>query len=289
MGAASARKIAHRIVSVENSMQISSAMEMIATVKLQAMESNYKNSRANLAELNHICASLMSQKNIEKNSFFKRNAEQPSLLLLIGSDRGLAGAYNSNLYNELRTIDGEIAVYPIGRKAFESVRKLNVHSMVDQPISIENSDFSDYHLISQNLFNQWQEEKAFSSIEILYTKYNSILEQEVHSETIFPLPATVATEKSKIALFDSDENEFIINFAQTYLFGKLYAAICESQLSEWAMRRLAMNTSKQNAEELIDQLHLSYHRLRQGSITQEITEISSTSGGHRGKKHRNRY
>lgn len=264
------KQLKTRIKSVNSTMHITKAMELVASSKLRRATENMEASRPYFDALSSAVPSLSKADSI----FSKPSEEKHPLYVVVAGDRGLAGGYNNNIYKLLKAnTDGKAArVIPIGKRMAEYVAKHGYDALKSFP-SVEDFSVED----SANIGKSVKDEFAAGNIDavfIVYTKYVSMLSQTATVKKILPVECEDdAEKKSGETLFEPSAEAVIDAAVPEYVSGMVYGAVCESFASELSARRNAMDNATQNAEEMIDTLELRYNRARQSAITQEITEI----------------
>lgn len=267
-----------RIKSVTSTMQITKAMELVATSKLRKAKERVEASRPFYETLKSAIGKLISSNDDDGEIPFLNAKKKVGkcLYIVIGGDRGLAGGYNSNLFKYTESIrkDEAFLVLPVGKKVLEyyTRRKCEIASTafgITDDIGV-----GDCIAISKIVSKLFKESKI-DRVELVYTKFVSMLSQVPHSEEILPLKDIVAETKYGDVIFEESPEKTLERVVPQYLSGLIYSAVCEASASEHGARRTAMNSANKNAGEIIDTLVLKYNRARQAVITQEITEIVS--------------
>ena len=278
--AANMKAVKLRIKSVESTMQITKAMELVASSKLRKAKERADTCRPYFQELYRTLQEI-AKGNTEFYSIYAKEAVQETCCyVLIAGDRGLAGGYNANL---LRCFEEDakgktISVLPIGKKAVEYVKSRNLECITDAFAEIADISVADCFEIASILCKEFRQ-GTFGHVELCYTRFFSILTQNPESVPVLPLVDIAkeeAGEKEKIRnriRYEPDGVEVVNAIVPEYLGGLIYGGVCESVASELAARRNAMEKATGNAQDMIDELNLYYNRERQASITQEITEI----------------
>ena len=272
-----------RIKSVESTMQITKAMELVASSKLRRAKEKAERAEPFFNMLYQMMCQIVAESGDFQSTFLQHHTGGAVLLIAIAGDRGLAGGFNSNVFKqvqirmeELQTAGREPVVIAIGRKAVEYFQRRNVRILAE----FENigEDITVYKAldIAERIVTLY-EKGDIQAVELIYTNYVSPLVQEAHHMHVMPVEhlehapggyhALTTYEPSPEAVFDA--------LIPKYLAGMLYCAVIESFAAEQAARRLAMENATDNATEMITDLSLVYNRARQSAITQEITEIVS--------------
>ncbi|PPA69594.1 ATP synthase F1 subunit gamma [Jeotgalibacillus proteolyticus] len=277
---ASLRDIKNRITSTKKTSQITKAMEMVSASKLSRAESNAKAFVPYMAKVEEVVASIAVGAKDATHPMLVSRPVKKTAYLVITSDRGLAGAYNSNViraaYNAIQsrhTSKDEYVVMTVGRvgRDFFAKKEVNIIDSIlglpDQPI------FADIKEITSKAVAMYADE-AFDELYMYYNHFVSAISQEVTEKKVLPL-TDVASVSSKVSSYEFDPSaEAILEvLLPQYAESLIYGALLDGKASEHAARMTAMRSATDNAKELIDSLSLSYNRARQAAITQEITEI----------------
>ncbi len=273
------KQIKTRIKSVESTRQITKAMELVATSKLRKAKLRAENVRPyHEALLQSISALQAGAAEMASPTVFAREREvKKTCYVVIAGDRGLAGGYNANLFRMVKALteEKEYCILPIGKKATEHFKRQGCQLLSDYFGVTGTAGMGDCREIGRILCKGFQS-GAFDRVEVVYTKFCSMLSQEPTCQTLLPICLMESEEKALSgALVEGEAEELVAKIVPQYLSGVLYAALCEAAASEHGARRTAMNAANKNAGEIIDTLVLKYNRARQAAITQEITEIVS--------------
>lgn len=282
MASSNIKDIKRRIKSVESTMQITKAMELVSSSKLRKAKERAENSR----EYFHSMYDIICQTAIESPiSVYTRPIPKESatpLIIVIAGDRGLAGGFNSNVLklaqSKIDDFNGNVKILPIGRKAVEHFQKRS-YEVVDSMVNIaEHMTIYKAEHITDTIMELFNSNKI-NTIELIFTNYVSPILQEARSMTLLPIPNIQSSdEKSKtktITEFNPSPEEVFSMLVPKYIAGMIYCTIVDSFASEQASRRSAMENATNNATDMIDNLSLEYNRARQSAITQELTEIVS--------------
>ena len=276
-----------RIRSVQSTMQITKAMELVASSKLRKAKERAETCRPYFGELHQTLCDIATGNTDFTSVFARSSANQKVCYILIGGDRGLAGGYNSNLIKRLLEVSAgkEFMVLPIGKKPLEYCRRHGIDVITDQFPLIAGVSVSDCFTMASMLCKEFRAGQ-FGHVELCYTRFLSMLSQRPDAFPVLPLTDLSANKNPEdtdeirnLILYEPDAQQVFDAIVPEYLAGLIYGAVCESVASELAARRTAMDSATKNAEEMIDRLNLYYNRARQASITQEITEIVAGAEG----------
>jgi F-type H+-transporting ATPase subunit gamma len=270
--------IKRRIKSVNSTKQITKAMELVASSKLRKARERVEKSRPYFHAIKDTVHDIFSNASNLKHEFIKEREIKKSCFIVITSDRGLCGGYNSNAIKKaVKAMDGkeEVSVITIGQKARDFFRARQYDSDGEYTHISENPSFSDAKSIS-NLVISMYKKGIVDEVHIIYTQFVNTVTQ--NPEVIRLLPLTGEKKEEENEDFEYTEYDpspsVVLNYlVPKYVESTIYGALVESSASEQGARRVAMESATDNAEEMIDDLTLKYNRARQAAITQEISEI----------------
>ena len=278
MAGASMNDIKARIKSVESTMQITKAMELVATSKLRRAKENVENSRPYYEILKRAIDDIRRSADLKDSPISKKRSGGKTLFVVIAGDRGLAGGYNSNIFKmtEMLSKGKESKFIPIGKKATEYLRHRSRPIFSDAMPIIADVGVGDAMAAASEIYEAYVSEE-YSEVVLVYTKFVSMMTQLPVYEQLLPLESdeNESTRSGFDPIIEEEPEELLKRVVPGYIGGVLYSAVCEAVASESASRRSAMNAANKNASEMIDMLMLKYNRARQAVITQEITEIVS--------------
>ncbi len=277
--AANMKAVKLRIKSVQSTMQITKAMQLVAASKLRKAKEKADNSKPYLGTLLDTLHDIADGNHDFQSPYTKAGKNDKWLYVVIAGDRGLAGGYNSNLFKfmESETKGRDIEVFPIGKKSVEYFKHRNVPIFTEEFAEVAKVTISECFSVAKLLCEAYKEGK-FGHIFLCYTDFVSMMSQVPKASPILPLSDLavgdgVAKKNKSLILYEPDSETVFNTVVPEYLAGVLYTSINISVASELAARRTAMEAATDNAEEMIETLSLYYNRARQASITQEITEI----------------
>ncbi|MEH7095981.1 ATP synthase F1 subunit gamma [Neobacillus vireti] len=276
---ASLRDIKQRITSTKKTSQITKAMEMTSAAKWNRGVVNAKAFVPYMEKIQEVTASIAIGSKGVNHPMLKARPVKKTGYVVITSDRGLAGAFNSNVIRRVtQTIQSrhqsndEFAIITIGRvgRDFFVKRGMNVAQEIvgvsDQP------NFSDIKDLTSSTVGMF-EDGTFDELYVFYNHYISAISQEVTEKKLLPLTDLTTSSKLTSYEFEPSAEEILEVLLPQYAESLIYGALLDSKASEHAARMTAMRNATDNAKELIKNYTLSYNRARQASITQEITEI----------------
>lgn len=257
-----------RIKSVSSTLQLTRAMELVASSKIRRASQAMLYGRKYDEALDSAFQALLSDGDVQKSAYFQEYPDQEDVILVIAGDRGLAGGYNANVFRLAAEYEGARFI-PIGKRVCDHFGKA--------PVSSEKFTASQAQDLAKEILSEFRAGNI-RRFGILYTRYQSVIVQKATLSWILPFQAPESATAPKALIFEPDAQTVLTAAAKTYLAGKIITAVRESFMSEVTARRMAMDSAGKNAKEMIDALGLAYNRARQGAITQEITEIVAGSG-----------
>jgi F-type H+-transporting ATPase subunit gamma len=274
---ANLKEIRNRIASVSSTMQITSAMKMVSAAKLKKAQDAITAMRPYADKLTELLQNLSATLDADSGSKYSEQRELKNVLLVaITSNRGLCGAFNSNIIKQANLVaeryDAKVSVVAIGKKANDALSK-NFDIISNQSPVYDDLTFDNVAAIAEMLMEQF-ESKAFDKIEVVYNKFKNAATQEIMTEQFLPIvPLESDSTVSLDYIFEPSKEEIVETLIPKSLKTQLYKSIRDSFASEHGARMTAMHKATDNATELRDQLKLTYNKARQASITNEILEI----------------
>ena len=280
MAAANMKAVKLRIRSIQNTMQITKAMQLVAASKLRKAKELADQVKPYFETLHETLSEIASGNSDFMSPYTKISGNEKWCYVVIAGDRGLAGGYNANLFRYVteETKGREYTVLPIGKKAVEYFRVRHIPILTEAFAEVADLTVSDCFTIADLLCREFRE-GSFGHVAVVYTEFVSMLSQVPAESSLLPLadfnekPQEKPQGARNLILYEPDSETVFNEIVPKYLAGLLYGAVCESVASELAARRTAMEAATDNAGEMIEKLSLYYNRARQAGITQEITEI----------------
>lgn len=270
------KDIKRRIKSVESTMQITKAMELVASSKLRKAKEKVENSRPYFNTLYDTMRKISrSTKGLKSQFTVDRDTGKKGYIVVAG-DRGLAGGYNSNvLKTAVSHMDNQkYPVIAVGKKSMDFFNKRGYPLHGKFSSGAESIDVAEIHQISEEAIALYKSGEI-DELYILFTKFVSTLTQEPQIIKLLPLKFDDegAAAKSSLTVYEPSPEGVFDYLVPKYIDGIIFGAIVESFASEQGARRTAMESATDNAEDMIGSLQLKYNRARQATITQEISEI----------------
>ncbi len=287
------KEVRNRIKSVQSTQQITKAMKMVSAAKLRRAQDAILQMRPYAKKLQEMLSNIVS--NGDGDVGMALAAERPAekvLLIVITSDRGLAGAFNANIIKLAKATIAQhyaeqhkkknVTIWNIGKKGYEHFTKLNYKADATYKDIFLNLTFENVQAAAQAAMKAF-EEKQFDVVEIIYSQFKNAATQKFEVERFLPIPKVKnqdAGKQGKAAMkadfiYDPSKAELVAELMPKILNTQLYKAVLDSNASEHGARMTAMDKASENANEMLRSLKISYNRARQATITTELTEIVS--------------
>ena len=275
--AGSMKDIKLRIKSVESTMQITKAMELVASSKMRRAKERVEHSRPYFETLHKTLTEIAAADPRARNPYLRRAEIKKTLLIVIAGDRGLAGGYNSNVLRQAQQEAGDVVVLPIGKRSAEYFVHHEVPLFTQEVLLAADITVGECFQLARRITEGYCKGE-YDAVKICYTRFDSMMTQTASTMEVLPLRIEPTEQQKAEArrsqiLYKPSSEEVFRAIIPEYVAGIVYGAACESVASELAARRTAMDAATKNAGEMIDHLNLYYNRARQAAITQEITEI----------------
>lgn len=278
------RELRGRITSVGNIKQITRAMEMVATTKLRRFQDRATASRPYAEEITGLMQHLASVlgAEVEKRPLFREGEGDVTCVLVVSSDRGLCGAYNSNLLKALETWraanPGPKKYWVYGRKAYQYMtrRDFDIEHYFSEP-SLEQIDYRGAARVAKHLSDAFLSGEA-KDVKVFYTAFESMVRYVPTTIEFLPVPTTGGSDEEDGAgggdvILEPDAETIFDQLVPRYLETRIYNALIEALTSEYASRRVSMKNATDAAGDMQDMLRGQYNRLRQETITKELLDI----------------
>lgn len=282
---ANLKEIRSRISSVNSTKQITSAMKMVSASKLKRAQRKIEQMRPYSEKLSKIIQNVSSNVG-ETESVYANETENKKILFVpISSNRGLCGAFNANVVKKVHNLiiedysHAEISVYGIGKKGIDGMKgkyKDNLETLQESPSNVyDDLNFENVSSIAESIMDAYREGK-FDKVVLVYNSFKNAASQIIKDEQFLPIEMSSEEDASTIDyIFEPEESEILEDIIPNSLKVQLFKAILDSNAAEHGARMTAMHKATDNAEELLKDLKLTYNKLRQASITNEILEIVS--------------
>ncbi|MBZ4190690.1 ATP synthase F1 subunit gamma [Niabella beijingensis] len=281
------KEVRNRISSVQSMQQITKAMKMVSAAKFRRAQDAIVQMRPYAQKLQEMLSNIVS--NNDGDTEIALAAERPVekvLLIVITSDRGLAGAFNANVVKLAKALirekyqsqfeKGNITIWNLGKKGYEALSKAGYKTDDTYKDIFLRLSFENVQKIATEAMKAF-EEKQFDAVEIVYSQFKNAATQLFTAEPFLPIPKVekkAGTTKADF-IFDPNKEELIAELMPKILNTQLFKAVLDSNASEHGARMTSMDKASENANEMLRNLKLSYNRARQAAITTELTEIVS--------------
>ena len=276
---ASMRDIKRRKGSIQSTQQITKAMKLVSTVKLQRAKTRAERSKAYFQCMYDTMNSMLAKVGESDHPYLKSSGNGKKAVVLITSNRGLAGGYNSNaikLITKGHFKKEELVIYAVGKKGRDTLSRYGYEIRADYSDMIEDPQYPDAMVLCNRLLQDFTNGEI-SEIYLVYTAFKNTVSHEPILRKLLPVEAQekeeASTEDRAPMNFEPEDEEALKLIIPKYVTSMVYGGMVESAASENGARMQAMDSATSNAEEMIENLTLLYNRARQGSITQELTEI----------------
>lgn len=276
---ASMRDIKRRKSSISSTQQITKAMKLVSTVKLQKARAHAESTDPYFNYMYKTVSSMLAKSGNIDHPYLKQGESRRKAVVVITSNRGLAGGYNSNIVKLIThgdLIKDDLDIYAIGSKGEEALLSKGYNIVKSASQMMEDPEYDDAAVLCKEVLKSFADGEV-GEIYLAYTHFKNTVTQEAKLIKLLPVEIDTdeaAQDKSGVLMnFEPNEEEAINLIIPKYVTSLFYGALVESFASENGARMQAMDSATSNAEEMIDDLTLKYNRARQGSITQELTEI----------------
>lgn len=274
---ASMRDIKRRKSSVQSTQQITKAMKLVSTVKLQRARATAERSKAYFEYMYATINSILSRSGPMKHRYLQVGESRKKGVIVITSNRGLAGGYNSNIVKLITGQDWakeDVVIYAIGNKGRDALARAGYEIRQEMPQVIEEPAYTDAREIAGMVLKAYEEEEI-GEIYLAYTSFVNTVSHVPVLLKILPVESSEEAPKEAAAImnFEMSEEAALDLIIPKYAASMIYGGLVEASASENGARMQAMDNATSNAEEMIEDLTLKYNRARQSSITQELTEI----------------
>ena len=279
-----------RIASVKSTQKITKAMKMVAAAKLRKAQESAERGRPYSEKMNNVILNLsngISDKENAPKLLSGTGKDKVHLCVVMTSDRGLCGGFNSNIikkaklfFNKLAEEGKELKIITVGSKGNDQLKRVYGKQIIEK-ISFKNSknaNYFDAEKVSKIIIEKFEKEE-FDVCTIFYNKFKSVISQEPQAQQIIPVESQEVTQKENVEdvqyEFEPEENEILEHLLPQNITTQIFKAFLENAASEQGSRMSAMDNATRNAGDLIDKLTINYNRSRQAVITKELIEIIS--------------
>jgi F-type H+-transporting ATPase subunit gamma len=290
---ANLRDIRNRIESIQNTQQITKAMKMVAAAKLRKAQNRIIATRPYASKMKEVVARLVKSASEENVLLQERESVDNVLFIVIGSDRGLCGGFNNNLFKEVeQRIEKDFSSYKesetlgiiaIGRKATKYFGKRKYKVVQEFPGFFDELKFNQISDIMKSVISEFKR-GTYDEVHLAYNEFKSVISQNRLIEKVLPIDPEALREQEEEEkengkfidyIFEPDVDSILKELLPLHVNMHMWKAVLESNAAEQGARMTAMDNATENAKELEDDLRLEYNRARQSAITTEISEIIS--------------
>ena len=277
-----------RIASVKSTQKITKAMKMVAAAKLRRAQENAEKGRPYSEKMNNIILNLsngISDKENAPKLLSGTGQEKVHLCIVLTSDRGLCGGFNTNIIKKAKAYFQKISnegktlkIITVGSKGYDQLKRAHKNDIVER-ISFKDSktiNYLDAEKVGKMIIENFEKEE-FDVCTIFYNKFKNVITQIPQEQQIIPLKTPEVEENSSEDNyeFEPDEDEILSNLLPKNISTQIFKAMLENSASEQGSRMSAMDNATRNAGEMVDKLTIEYNRSRQAAITKELIEIIS--------------
>jgi F-type H+-transporting ATPase subunit gamma len=279
---ASLRDIRRKIVSIKKTQQITKAMKMVAAAKLRRAQERVIAARPYSRKMLTVIASLASRVERMQHPLLAKRESKKVKLLVLTSDRGLCGAYNTNILRkaveavrEFQAQGKEVRVNIVGRKGRDFFRKRSSYNVGQTWSDLGMIDYEKAANVGKNIVERFSAGET-DEVYLLYNEFKSVMQQNVTLEKLLPVEPPAEADPFTAAvdyLYEPSAVAILTSILPKHIEVQVYRALLESQASEMGARMTAMDSATRNAKDLIGRLTLKFNKTRQAAITKEISEI----------------
>ncbi len=280
---ATMKDIKRRKESIQNTQQITKAMKLVSTVKLQRARGRAESSKPYFDKMYATVQSILAKSGTINHPYLVSNGSEKKAVIVVTSNRGLAGGYNSSVVKQVLesgVTKEEAEIYGIGRKGVEQLKHRGYHIVSDASDIIDEPLFSDAAALGKRLLDAYTA-GDIGEICLAYTVFQNAVYRVPRFVKLLPVDresfyvVDAPEEKEAPMNFETEPEEALEQVIPKYINSMIYGAFIEAAASENGARMQAMDAATNNAEDMIAGLSVAYNRARQGAITQELTEIIS--------------
>ena len=279
-----------RITSVKSTQKITKAMKMVAAAKLRKAQENAEKGRPYSEKMNNIILNLsntISDKENVPKLLIGTGEEKNHLCVVLTSDRGLCGGFNSNIIKKAKLYfqktlndNKNLKIITVGSKGYDQLKRIYKENIIEN-ISFKDSkniNYFDANKVGKIIIDRF-EKKEFDVCTIFYNKFKNVITQIPQEQQIIPLKANEVKKENSLTgdsyEFEPEEDEILSNLLPKNISTQIFKAMLENSASEQGSRMTAMDNATRNAGEMVDKLTIQYNRSRQAAITKELIEIIS--------------
>ncbi|MCP4460049.1 MAG: ATP synthase F1 subunit gamma [Cytophagales bacterium] len=278
---ANLKEVKNRISSVTSTQQITKAMKMVAAAKLRRAQERMMQMRPYAEKLTSIVNNVSSNSGDISSPFSEQREMAHVLLVVVSSDRGLCGGFNSGVFKHTAALIAEkyagqeVTIFPLGKRSLEYFKKRNYTIIEEFSTVFEKLNFDNARESAEYVMSAF-ENKEFDQVEIIYNEFKNVATQIIQNEQFLPIKQDNEVEESASVtdyIYEPNQEQIFTEITPKSLKIQFYKTLLESNASEHGARMTAMDKATENADEMLKDLRLTYNRTRQAAITKEILEI----------------
>ena len=283
---ATLRDIKLRIIGVKNTQKITKAMKMVATAKLRRAQNRIINARPYAIKISQMLSDLAADSDVTTNPMFLPRDIRNVTLVVVTADRGLCGAFNSNIIKEavsyireeLEPQNNSVSIYAVGKKSTDFFTKRNYNISGSIKGIFSSLDYSASVQIFNDILKKYNNGET-DKVVLIYNEFVSIIQQKIVNKQFLPIPMEKPVEEKSAAhsnfIFEPARSDIFNHLIPKHLKAQVWRFLLESNAAELGARMTAMDNATTNARDLIRFLNITYNKERQAAITKEILEIVS--------------
>ena len=283
---ATLRDIKLRIVGIKSTQKITKAMKMVATAKLRRAQNRIINARPYAIKISQMLSDLTADSDAAANPMFLSREVKNITLVVVTADRGLCGAFNSNIlkeavryiHEELEPENISVSIYPVGKKSTDFFTKRNYRISGSLKGIFSSLDYSASIQIFDDIVKKYNSGET-DKVVLIYNEFVSIIQQKIVNKQFLPIPLEKSAVEKSIAqsnfIFEPARSDIFNYLIPKHLKAQIWRVLLESNAAELGARMTAMDNATTNARDLIRSLNITYNKERQAAITKEILEIVS--------------
>ncbi len=283
---ASLKEVKRRIASVRSTRKITQARQMVSSAQLHRSENmldkaiTYKNAVDSM-----LCGLAISDENLS-STFLQKQEQNVIAIIIMGSNSGMCGSFNAKMEKELSHLsslypDKKIHLFPIGKKIREALVHYGYKAEENLDKLAGKTSFEETRIFSQQLMDQFRTHKI-NQVEMIYYNFKTTSTQIITHRTLLPYELPCSEDKKTTTEIDDyilepSQEELTETLIEMCIHADFYTALMDNQTSEHAARTIAMQIASENADDILDELQVSYNKLRQNNITNDLLDINSSS------------
>lgn len=264
--------IKNRIRSIDSTMKITKAMQLIAASKYQRQKERMRRNKEYALHLKEILDDILSSLTNCDHPYLVENPGKPACTIVFTSDMGMCGGYNANVFKLLQSeTEADEQLIVVGQRGVSWIKNKGFH-VIDTLVQVEDDNYSLMASLAETVLEKYLNQEI-SKIQIIYTEFINPMRFEPKKVTLLPVEKKEKKGNNVDTIFEPSDEVILNDLIPMSIKSLIYSYYLETKTSEQASRRISMETATDNAQELRDTLELEYNQARQAAITQEITEI----------------